>query len=80
MDLAQNLIFTNIISILIFNASTFHLMMLIESGILLKNLFVVVYAKILHHSFTPTICKNFKSVILLIYCKRKFGNLYASLI
>ena len=40
------------------------LMMLIESGILLKN--HVIYAKILHCSFIPTIYENFKSVFLLI--------------
>ena len=34
--------------------------MLTESGI------YVIYAKILHHSFIPTIYENFKSAILLI--------------
>ena len=28
---------------------------------------VVIYTKILHHSFIPTIYENFKSVFLLIY-------------
>ena len=35
--------------------------MLTESGILLKN-HVVIYSKILHYSFIPTIYENFKSV------------------
>ena len=42
---------------------------------------VVIYAKILHHSFIPTIYENFKSVFfLLIYDKRKPGNLHTRLI
>ena len=41
---------------------------------------VVIYAKILNHSFIPTIYENFKPVFLLIYCKRKFKNLYTGLI
>ena len=52
-------------------------MMLIGSGILLKNMLVVIYSKILHDSFIQTICKNLKSDFLPISCKRKFGNLHA---
>ena len=33
-------------------------MMLIESGILLKNMLVVIYAKILHHSFIQQFTKT----------------------
>ena len=40
----------------------FNLMMLIESGILLKNMLVVIYAKIFYRSFIPTIYEDFKSV------------------
>ena len=51
--------------------------MLIGSGILLKNMLVVIYSKILHHSFIQTICENLKSDFLPISCIRKFGNLHA---
>ena len=39
----------------------------------------VIYAKILYHSFIPTIYENFNSVFLRIKWRRKFGNLYAGL-
>ena len=65
----------------VINDYILNLMMLIQSGILLKNnVIVVIYAKILHLNFIPTICENFKSVFWLIYCKRKFENLYTGLI
>ena len=57
----------------------FKLMMLIKSGILLKNLLVLTYPKILHNSFIPTIYENFESVFLLTLGKRKFGNLHPCL-
>ena len=41
---------------------------------------VVIYAKILHQGFIPTIYEKFKSVFLLIELKRKFGNLHFCLI
>ena len=47
----------------VINNSIFNLIMLIESGILLKNhVLVVIYAKILHYSFILTIYENFKSL------------------
>ena len=46
------------------------LIMLIESGILLKTMLVVIYAEILYHSFIPTIYENFRSVFLFIYLSR----------
>ena len=48
-------------------------MMLNESSILLKNMLVVIYAKILHDSFIPTF-------FLVIWSTRKFGNLHTGLI
>ena len=36
-------------------------MMLIESGILLENMLVAIYAKRLHHIFIATIFENFKN-------------------
>ena len=39
--------------------------MLIESGIPLKAMLVLIDARILHHSFVPTIYENFKPVFLL---------------
>ena len=41
------------------------IIMLIESGILWKTILVVIYAKILHHSFVPTTSENFKSIFYL---------------
>ena len=38
---------------LVINDSIFNLMMLIESRALLKTMLVVIYTKILHHSFIP---------------------------
>ena len=58
----------------------FKLIMLIKSGILLKNHVCCKYAKILHHTFIPTIYENYKLVFFLIYDKRKLSNLYESLI
>ena len=46
------------------NDSIFKLMMLTERDILLKNMLVVILSKISHHSFIPTLYKNFKSVFL----------------
>ena len=58
----------------------FKLIMLIKSGILLKNHVCCKYAKILHHAFIPKIYENYKLVFFLIYDKRKLSNLYESLI
>ena len=41
---------------------------------------VVIYPKILHHSFIPTIYENFKSLFRLILRKRKFGSFYTGLV
>ena len=51
------------------------LIMLIESGILLKTMLGVIYAEILYHSFIPTIYGNFRSVFLFIYLSRANENL-----
>ena len=45
-----------------------------------KTTLVVSHAKILLQIFIPTICKNFKSVFLLIQDKLKVRNFYAYLI
>ena len=54
-----------IISIKVINDYILNLIMLIESGIALKAMLVLIYARILHHSFVPTIYENFKPVFLL---------------
>ena len=65
MDVAQSLIFITSY----YNDSTFKIMMLIESDILLKNYAgcnLCMYTKILHYNLIPTIYENFKSIFLLI--------------
>ena len=53
----------------------FKLMMLIESVILSKTMLIVIYVKILHHSFIPTIYENFKSVSFTFIGQRKIWKL-----
>ena len=55
------------------NDPIFNLMMLIERELFWKTMLVVIYAKILHHSFIRTIYKNFKSVFF--YLSRTHDNL-----
>ena len=56
-------------------------MIFMEAAFFWETMLVVIYAKILHHSFIPTIYENFKSVsFLLIYDKRKPGKLHTRLI
>ena len=43
------------------NDSIFNIIILMESS----GMLVVIYAKILHHSFIPTIYENFKSNVFL---------------
>ena len=53
---------------------------LLKTALFRKTMSVVIYAKILHQSFIPTIYENVKSIMFAYLLKRKFGNLHICLI
>ena len=61
MDVTQNLIFVTIYCIY-----SVLLIILFKATFFWKTILVVIYAKILHPSFIPTIYENFNSLFLLI--------------
>ena len=49
-------------------------MCLLTVAFFLKNMSVVIYAKILYHSFVPTIYENFKWFFFTYLVKTKIGK------
>ena len=52
-------------------------MMLVQNVFFWKTMLVVIYAKILNHSFIATIHDNFKSVFVTYLVQTKIWKLYS---
>ena len=79
-----NILFLNYCFILylfyLINASVFNLMVLLKARFFLKTILVVIYAKDYITVSSWQFTKALFQVTSVIYCKRKFGNLYKGLI